>query len=179
MLLAAFLSLFYCSYSNAQQVTLPQVTVDLLDPSAQNWTGTFGTGIWGGSQNPSTGPGNNQNPNRLPNNTGFVWGGNNSIISTTIAINTALSQAGIQVNGFTYAWRVKNGNANWFAGQPGIDDFVITVDVLDSNGNVYQSYTYDYSYSHNWTTHSGVEVTVQTGKVGMGQSSMCSNHHLI
>jgi len=157
LLLAAFLSLFYCSYSNAQQVTLPQVTVDLLDPSAQNWTGTFGTGIWGGSQNPSTGPGNNQNPNRLPNNTGFVWGGNNSIISTTIAINTALSQAGIQVNGFTYAWRVKNGNANWFAGQPGIDDFVITVDVLDSNGNVYQSYTYDYSYSHNWTTHSGVE----------------------
>jgi len=112
--------------------------------------------MWGGS----TAPGSTTNPsipNRLPNNTGFIWGGADNIISTTIAINTALSQAGIQVNGFTYAWRVKNGNANWFAGQPGIDDFVITVDVLDSTGNVYQSYTYDYSHSHNWTYHRGSE----------------------
>ena len=159
MLLAAFLSLFYCSYSNAQVSTGPATgqTQNLLDPSAQNWGGTFGTGIWGGSQNPSTGPGNNQTPNALPNDSGFVWGGNSSIVSTTIAINSALQAAGIQVNGFTYEWRVKNGNANWFSGQPGIDDFEITVDVLDSNGNVYQSYTYDYSYSHNWTTHTGSE----------------------
>ena len=96
-------------------------------------------------------------PNRLPTDTGFIWGGADEIISTTIAINTALSQAGVQVNGFTYAWRVKNGNANIYGAQPGIDDFEITVDVLDSNGNIYQTYTYNYSHSHNWTTHSGVE----------------------
>ena len=31
----------------------------------------------------------------------------------------------------------KNGNANIYTQQPGIDDFIITVDVLDSNGNTY------------------------------------------
>jgi len=158
MLLSVLLSvvlLFSSSYSSAQQVTIPSTTGDLLDPSASNWSGTYGTGYWGGSTNPGSPSGTI--PNRIPNNSGFIWGGANNIISTSIAINTALAQAGIQVNGFTYKWRVKNGNANWFAGQPGIDDFEITVDVLDSNGNVYQSYTYDYSNSHNWTNHTGVE----------------------
>ena len=152
MLLA---SVFYCSYSNAQQLnpTTPSVTQstsDLLDPSAQNWTGQYGTGYWGGV---SGGP----NPNRLPTDTGFVWSYGNNAISTTIAINTALQQAGLQVEGYSYVWKVKNGNANVFTQQPGIDDFVITVDVYDSNGNIYQTYQYDYSYSHNWTAHTGTE----------------------
>ena len=158
MLLSLVLSvvlLFSYSYSNAQQVTLPSITGDLLDPSAQNWSGSYGTGWWGGSRVPNTT--NPSIPNRLPTDTGFIWGGADNIISTTIAINTALQQAGVQVNGFTYKWRVKNGNANIYAQQPGIDDFIITVDVLDSNGNVYQTYDYDYRHSHNWTTHSGVE----------------------
>ena len=158
MLLSVLLSvvlLCFSSYSSAQQVTLPSTTGDLLEPDASKWSGTYGTGWWGGSTQP--GSPNGTIPNRIPPNTGFIWGGANNIISSTIAINTALQQAGIQVNGFTYKWRVKNGNANWFAGQPGIDDFEITVDVLDSNGNVYQSYTYDYGYSHNWTNHTGAE----------------------
>ena len=158
MLLSVLLSvvlLCFSSYSSAQQVTLPSTTGDLLEPDASQWSGTYGTGWWGGSTQP--GSPNGTIPNRIPPNTGFIWGGANNIISTSIAINTALQQAGIQVNGFTYKWRVKNGNANWFAGQPGIDDFEITVDVLDSNGNVYQSYTYDYSNSHNWTNHTGAE----------------------
>ena len=149
---------FYCSIGLAQVVnTTPQTqnTTDLLDPSAQNWTGNYGTGYWGGSRVPNTT--NPSLPNRLPNDSGFIWGGSNEIISTTIAINTALQQAGIQVNGFTYKWRVKNGNANIYTQQPGIDDFEITVEILDSNGNTYQTYVYDYSHSHNWTTHSGSE----------------------
>jgi len=148
-------SVFYCSYSNAQQLnpTTPSVTQstsDLLDPSAQNWTGQYGTGYWGGV---SGGP----NPNRLPTDTGFVWSYGNNAISTTIAINTALQQAGLQVEGYSYVWKIKNGNANVFTQQPGIDDFVITVDVYDSSGNIYQTYQYDYSYSHNWTAHTGTE----------------------
>ena len=115
-------SLFFCSYSNAQVTTNPtQTSPDLLEPDASKWSGTFGTGYWGGSQNPVTGPANNQDPNMLPSGTGFVWGGNNSILSTTIAINQALQVAGIQVNGFEYEWKVKNGNANFFTGQPGTD----------------------------------------------------------
>jgi hypothetical protein len=158
LLLAAFLSLSYYSYSNAQVTTNPtQTSPDLLEPDASKWSGTFGTGYWGGSQTPQ-GPGNDQDPNMLPSGTGFVWGGNNSILSTTIAINQALQVAGIQVNGFEYEWKVKNGNANLFAGQPGVDDFVIEVDIYDAQGNLYATYQYDYSYSHNWTTHSGQEL---------------------
>ena len=149
--------LCYSSYSNAQAVVSPtQTSPDLLDPNAQNWSGNYGTGYWGGSQNPA---GTNSSiPNRLPSDTGFVWGGANEIIGTTIAINQALQVAGIQVNGFEYEWRVKNGNANLFAGQPGVDDFVIEVDIYDAQGNLYATYQYDYSYSHNWTTHSGQEI---------------------
>ena len=141
------------SYSSAQVTTNPssQLSPDLLEPDATKWSGTFGTGYWGGAQTPQ-GPANNQDPNALPSGTGFVWGGNNNIISTTIAINQALQVAGIQVNGFEYEWRVKNGNANWFQGQPGVDDFVIEVDIYDAQGNIYATYQYDYSYMHNWTT---------------------------
>ena len=57
-------------------------------------------------------------PNRLPSDTGFVWSSGSNIVSTTIAINQALTQLGVQVNGFTYRWRVKNGNANLYGNQP-------------------------------------------------------------
>ena len=99
-------------------------------------------------------------PNRLPSDTGFVWSSGSNIISTTIAINQALTQAGVQVNGFTYRWRVKNGNANLYGNQPGTDDFFINVDVYDSNGNIYASYQYDLSYQHNWSYHNGSETFV-------------------
>ncbi len=148
--------LFFCSYSNAQVATNPtQTSPDLLEPDASKWSGTFGTGYWGGSQ--QVGP-PGSDPNMLPSGTGFIWGGNNNIISTTIAINQALQAAGVQVNGFEYEWRVKNGNANIFANQPGVDDFIIEVEIYDAQGNVYATYQYDYSYSHNWTTHTGQEL---------------------
>ena len=151
-------SLFFCSYSNAQVVTNPtQTSPDLLDPSAQNWSGNFGTGYWGGPQTPGSVTNPNV-PNRIPNNSGFIWSGADEILSTTIAINQALQVAGIQVNGFQYDWRVKNANANIFGQQPGVDDFVITVDIYDAQGNIYATYQYDYSYTHNWTTHSGQEL---------------------
>ena len=136
----------FSSYSNAQTQT-----PDLLEPSAQNWSGTYGTGWWGGT---TGGP----DPNRLPNDTGFIWSYGQSAISTSIAINNALQQQGIQVEGYQYKWRVKNGNANIYTQQPGIDPFDITVDVYDAQGNLYKTYNYNYGFSHNWTTHSGTEL---------------------
>ena len=101
LLLVVFLSHFYCSFSNAQVSTNPtQNTQDLLEPNASNWSGQYGIGWWHGYGGPD--------PNRLPNDTGFVWSSGSNIVSTTIAINQALTQAGVQVNGFTYKWRVKN-----------------------------------------------------------------------
>ena len=138
----------FCFYSGANaQSTTP----DLLEPSAENWTGDYGTGWWGGT---SGGP----NPNRLPNDTGFIWSYGQTALGTSIAINNALQEQGIQVDGFTYKWRVKNGNANIFANQPGIDPMEITVDVHKADGTLYQSYSYDYGFSHNWTTHEGTQL---------------------
>ena len=143
LLAALVLVCCFSFYSNAD------TTTDLLDPSAQNWSGTYGTGYWQGTGGPA--------PNRIPNNSGFIWSSDANIIGTTIAINTALEQAGIQVEGFSYKWRVKNGNGNLYGKQPGVDDFKITVDVLKADGSIYQSYVYDYGHSHNWTSHTGSE----------------------
>ena len=155
LLLVVFLSHSYCSFSNAQVNTATgSTTGDLLEPNASNWSGQYGIGWWHGYGGPD--------PNRLPNDTGFVWSSGSNIVSTTIAINQALTQAGVQVNGFTYRWRVKNGNANLFGNQPGTDDFFINVDVYDSNGNIYASYQYDLSYQHNWSYHNGSETFVDT-----------------
>lgn len=113
------------------------------------WDGTYNIGYWGGT----TG---GESPN-FGGGTTFYWGYGGGIVSQTIAINQALSQSGIQVEGFRYQWRIKNGNANLFEDQGGADDFVITVNVYKANGDLYRSYEYDYSYSHNWTNHTGTE----------------------
>ena len=135
----------FSSYSKAD------TTSDLLEPSAQNWSGNYGTGYWGGT---SGGP----DPNRLPTDSGFIWSYGQSAISTTIAINNALQEQGVQVEGYQYKWKVKNGNANVFTDQPGIDPFDITVEIYKADGSLYRTYSYDYGFSHNWTLHEGTEL---------------------
>ena len=67
--------------------------------------------------------------------------------------------AGIQVDGYSYKWIFKNGNANWFSGQGRVDPLEVVVNVYDSNGNLYKSYTYDYGTQFsNWKTHTGTEL---------------------
>jgi len=133
---------YFSFYSNAD------TTSNLLDPSAQNWSGTYGTGYWAGTGGPA--------PNRLPSDRGFIWGSADSLVSTTIAINTALQQAGIQVNGFNYKWRIKNANTTSKT-QTQVDPLKITVDVLKADGSVYASYEYDYGFRQGWSDRTGSE----------------------
>ena len=142
LLAALVLVCCFSFYSNAD------TTSNLLDPSAQNWSGTYGTGYWAGTGGPE--------PNRIPHDTGFLWGSADSLISTTIAINTALEQAGIQVTGFNYKWRVKNANTT-SKSQTKVDPFKITVDILKADGSVYGSYEYDYGFTQGWSNHIGSE----------------------
>ena len=125
--------------------SLPSNAQNILN---QQWDGNYNLGYWGGT----TG-------GQIPNLGGstFYWGYGGGVISNTIAINQALQEEGVQVEGYSYVWNVKNGNANEYTNQPGIDDFDITVDVYKADGTLYQSYTYDYGYSHDWTSHSGSE----------------------
>jgi len=128
------------------------------------WTGTISqcthnVNCWAGS----TDTGDIHHGNDVSQGMGntYYWSGAQQTLTNTIAINTALAAAGIQVNGFDYEWVYKNGNANWFSGQPGgggVDPLEIVVNVYDSNGNLFKSYKYDYGQNFaSWTTATGTE----------------------
>ena len=121
---------------------------------AENWSGDYGIGYWGGSM--SSGGDNPSTPNRMPNNSGFTWGGEDSTVAATIALNTALQLSGIQVEGFEYAWRVKNYNTTATYMQSQVDPFKITVDVKKADGSLFASYDYEYGRT-GWRTFSGSE----------------------
>ena len=122
-------------------------TTNLLNPI---WSGDYGTGYWGGTTGGET-------PNMLPNGTGFIWGHGGGLLSNTIAINNAIQSLGMQVEGFSYVWRVKNANINRYEQQGGVDPLEITVDVFKSDGTLYTTYSYDYSQFQGWTTYNGSE----------------------
>lgn len=119
---------------------------------AENWSGTYGTGYWGGST--ASGGDTPSVPNRMPDNTAFIWGGADSTVSATIALNTALEAAGIKVNGFQYSWRVKNANTTAGNLQTQVDPFKITVDIKKADGSTFASFDYSYGYS-GWRVYSG------------------------
>ena len=168
MLLSALLSvvlLCFSSYSNAQVSTNPGSgqTGDILI-IGNGWTGTVSQcthnyDCWAGS----TDQGDIHQGNDVSTGNGitYYWSGTQQTLSNTIAINTALAASGIQVDGFDYEWVYKNGNANWFSGQPGggqVDPLEIVVNVYDSNGNLFKSYRYDYGQNFsNWRTATGTE----------------------
>lgn len=123
--------------------------------NAHNWSGTYGTGYWGGSiLSGSSGGRTPSNPNAMPSGSGFIWGGADSTVSATIALNTALEAAGIKVNGFQYQWRVKNANTTAGALQSQVDPFKITVDIKKADGSTFASFVYSYGRS-GWRTYSG------------------------
>ena len=163
VLLLLLVVLPFCySYSNAQVSTTGQ-TGDIL-VLGNGWTGnvsqcTHNYNCWAGS----TDQGDIHHGYDQSNGNGntYYWSGTQQTLSNTIAINQALQASGIQVDGFTYQWVYKNGNANWFSGQPGggaVDPFEIVVNVYDSNGNLFKSYKYDYGNSFaNWTVKKATE----------------------
>ncbi len=163
MLLSVVL-LCFSSYSNAQSVSVPSGQTGNILIIGNGWTGNFSTcthnvNCWAGSSD--GGDIHNAPTGTTGNGSTFYWSGTQNTLSNTIAINTALAQAGIQVDGFDYEWVFKNGNANWFSGQPGgggVDPFEIVVNVYDSNGNLFKTYRYDYGTSFaNWTYDTGTE----------------------
>ena len=161
LLLAAFLSLCYCSFSSAQQATTSGQTGDII-VLGNGWTGTVSqctqnVDCWAGSSD------NGDIHQALNTNNGvtYYWSGTQQTLSNTIAISQALQAAGIQVDGFDYEWVFKNGNANWFSGQPGgggVDPFEIVVNIYKADGTLYKSYKYDYGNQfYGWTTKTGTE----------------------
>ena len=88
------------------------------------------------------------------------WGYGGSVLTKTVAINQALQEVGIQVEGFSYSWGIKNFDINntEAAQRNNQDPLVVTVDIYKSNGDLYATYEYDYSYDiSDWTAFSGSE----------------------
>ena len=122
--------------------------------SGTSWTGcgTTGENIWGGTSGGGNSPhcGSSQ----------IIWGYGGGIINKTVAINEALQEVGIQVDGYSYVWELKNANANDTSPNQMSkqDPLIVSVDIYKANGDLYQSYEYDYSYYiTDWTTFSGSE----------------------
>ena len=120
--------------------------------SPNNWDGSYtlcsGSSCWGGTSGGSS-------PSFNGSYT-FRWGYGGGIVSQSIAIQQALQQSGIQVDGFTYKWEVKNYNAE--SSQSGVDPFVVTVDVYRADGSLYKTFEWDYSYTiSDWTFFEGTE----------------------
>lgn len=165
MLLVLSVLLCFSSYSsNAQQSTTGSGQSGDILILGNGWTGTVSqcthnVNCWAGS----TDSGDIHHGNDVSQGMGntYYWSGTQQTLTNTIAINTALAAAGIQVDGFDYEWVYKNGNANWFSGQPGgggVDPLEIVVNVYDSSGKLFKSYTYDYGTNFaNWTTKTGTE----------------------
>ena len=163
LVLLALLS-FSSSYCNAQQATTGTGQSGNILIIGNGWTGNFSScthnvDCWSG--NTDNGDIHNAPAGTTGNGSTFYWSGTQQTLSNTIAINTALAQAGIQVDGFDYEWVYKNGNSNWFSGQPGgggVDPFEVVVNVYDSNGNLFKTYRYDYGTNFaNWTYDTGTE----------------------
>ena len=164
LLLAVFLSLCYYSSSSAQQATTSGQTGDII-VLGNGWTGNFSqcthyVDCWAGTTD--NGDIHNAPAGTTGNGSTFYWSGTQQTLTNTIAIQTALQAAGIQIDGFDYQWVFKNGNANTFTQQTGgggVDPFEIVVNIYDSNGNLYKSYKYDYGNQfYNWTTETGTEL---------------------
>jgi hypothetical protein len=158
LVLVSALLVCFCSYSNAQQSSNILII-------GNGWTGNFsscthGVDCWAGSTD--TSDIHNAPAGTTGNGSTFYWSGTQETLTNTIAINSALAAAGIQVDGFDYEWVYKNGNANHFSGQPGgggIDPFEIVVNVYDANGNLFKTYRYDYGTNFaNWTYDTGTEI---------------------
>jgi len=159
--------LCFSSYSSNAQVSTGPTTGQSGDILilGNGWTGTVSqcthnVNCWAG--NTDSGDIHHGNDVSTGNGNTYYWSGTQQTLTNTIAINSALAAAGIQVDGFDYEWVYKNGNANWFSGQTGgggVDPFEVVVNVYDSNGNLFKTYRYDYGTNFaNWTYDTGTEI---------------------
>lgn len=149
--LALVLGLFCSSYSSAD------TTGNLVtDNSCQAWQVTPGTlcvnqNWWGGTSGGHV--------LQINNNDGkMFFGYTEQIAARAWAINQALAQSGLQVDGFNYRWELKNANVESGQGRAQ-DPLVVTVNIVDINNTVVESYTYDYSrpLTGQWYQFAGTE----------------------
>jgi hypothetical protein len=147
---------FYCNLAFAQE-TSPNI----LTQSPSGWDGQFtvssangGDGSWAGTSGGST-------PN-IGASTGTIrFGYGQQTLTQSIAVQQALAQQGIIVEGYTYRWTVKNANANSTATNQMCcqDPLYVEVAIYNTNNQLVEYKKFDYSYRiSSWTPMSGTEM---------------------
>jgi len=144
------------SYSNSQNLdpvtgTELYSTGNVLNlggglPWSNTVTGQAG-GVSGGNTpayNPSTG--------------NIIFGYTQATVSQSIAINTALANAGlgIQLSGYKYSWQIHNDLTNYASNRGTLTG---NVSLTGVTGNVLESFNYDYNQNYpGFTTFSGTQL---------------------
>lgn len=125
-------------------------TGNILDQNLQNWGGCNYTGINRGGTNPG-GPVPNCGAGIINWSYGGYW------VYRRHAIEQALKQAGVNVDGYTWKFRIKNLNGDR-ADQAGTDALDIRMFIWDQSGNIVHQKQWYYNTKFNWTTFSGTEL---------------------
>lgn len=130
--------------------TYSDTTGDILDPStiSGSYEPCSGSDCWGGysgGSNPSWNGGTAR------------WGYGAGILAWNYALEQALANVGINIDGYNYSWFVKNGDAG--AGQNDGNDYMrISVRFYDANNDELWGKQYNLDGTYNWTTFSGQEL---------------------
>jgi outer membrane biosynthesis protein TonB len=150
----------FCYYFNlaiAQEYTSPNI----LDNSPNGWDGQFTVSSANGGDGTWAGLSGGSKPN-IGSSTGTIrWGYIEQTLVQSVAVQQALAQQGIIVEGYTYRWTVKNYNANHtnsFQTRKQ-DPLYVEVAIYDTNNQLVEYKKFDYSYSiPRWTTMGGTEI---------------------
>ena len=150
-----------CSYSNAQQTVTaynPEETLytgDIIPNDSSEAIGCYTTNQgWAGYSSPGGCPTINYQDHIV-----FSYVQNTIKYSVDIAqaLNVALDEVGVNVNGYTYHWHYKNYNANNTTHNQmrnGPDPLNVTLVIRDKDNNVVHKKEFDYSQ---WFSHWHVE----------------------
>lgn len=154
LLLSVAFFLLFSSFSNGQEQSTDQSFTDnVLDPA--DIQGTYdncipGLDCWNGNED-------GQNPNW--SGSAAYWGNGGGILRWTSAINTALETAGMQIDGYTYKWYVKNYDTNYVAEQNDGPDYMrISVRIYDQSGKEVWGKQYNLDGTYGWKAFTGTEL---------------------
>lgn len=132
---------------------IDSVTGNLIDQNLANWGGCYYTGQNLGGQH-SYVPGGSM-PNCGQNIINWSYGG--WWVYRRHAIEQALKQAGVNVDGYTWKFTIKNLNGDR-ADQAGIDTLDIRMRIWDNSGNEVHQKQWLYNWKFDWTTFQGTEL---------------------
>jgi hypothetical protein len=129
---------------------IDNITGNLVDPNLQNWGGCDYTGVNRGGTYPG-GPRPNCGQDIINWSYGGYW------VYRRHAIEQALKQAGVNVDGYQWEFRIKNLNGNR-PDQYGVDTLDIRMIIWDNSGNQVHHKQWVYDWKFDWTTFSGTEL---------------------